>query len=714
MELVCKLFFKSIKLNFKMKYKLHNSKIIKSYNFLILIFLTLILINLQKCTFGNSNSGKTVQNKTVFSEKRNTHNQIIIKPEMIYSNCGCFGAGSITNMVDEQSAQVARSEFNLPDDMRYNKAQFIIDLKSIHQLTDISIFELAGDWRGKDTVFIYIGNPSKWVYNGYITTKRDYDQWATISINDSSRFIMLEFNIKIKDIEEVVLFGTKIGEIDSIIPIVYSKRMLPTMDKLMGVTGGLWENENLLSCFGSLREFHSWNWNDGGKDENNFNHTIKGFEPYPNNSYYFNPDFSNRHTDIDYKRITDKGIELNPCLQTSAMYFINGDNENNKPIFAGSDANKPISYKAHADYLFQYAARYGNIKVADSLLRFYRERNGIMKEFQPIVSGLNVVKSIENWNEPDKWWHPNASYFTPFQFAAMCSADFDGHEGTMGKNVGIKNADSSLKFVMGGLATLNIDYIRGMKLWSEHNRTKTKKFPVDVLNFHHYCNANGGIGQPTIGISPEQDKLKEKLKKIVEFRNKEFPNLEVWLSEFGYDTNEGSSQVSPAIGENSTFEIQGRWLMRSLLEIAAAGIDRAFVYNFEDYGFNTTSQYLTSGLVGGAPENKKKISWYYMSCLKNILTNYSFNKEIPSGQIDVNVYEFKSKIKNNTIYVVWCNTSSNKEIYNYNLIIKSLPIATLYKPEANDLLFTRTNIKLEGNGFKIDKITELPVFIQVN
>jgi hypothetical protein len=72
------------------------------------------------------------------------------------------------------------------------------------------------------------------------------------------------------------------------------------------------------------------------------------------------------------------------------------------------------------------------------------------------------------------------------------------------------------------------------------------------------------------------------------------------------------------------------------------------------------------------------------------------------------------KIKNNTIYVVWCNTSSNKEIYNYNLIIKSLPIATLYKPEANDLLFTKTNIKLEGNGFKIDKITELPIFIQVN
>ncbi|MCF8428607.1 MAG: hypothetical protein K9G64_00635 [Bacteroidia bacterium] len=697
-----------------MKYKLQSSKTLKSCNFLNLVLLSFLLINLQKCSFGNSNLVNVAPNKTVFSETRNTINQVMLKPEMIYSNCGCFGASPFTNMVDEQTAQVARSEFNLPGDKRYNKAQFVIDLKALYQLTDISIYELAGNWRGKDTVFIYTGNPAHWRARGYITAKRDKDQWATIGINDSSRFVMLEFNIKIRDIEEVVLFGTKIGEIDSIISPISSNRSLPTMDRLMGATGGLWENENLLSCVGSLREFHSWNWNDGGNDEKNYNHSIEGFEPYPNNIFYFNPDFSNRHTDVDYKRVTDKGTELNPCLQTSALYFVNGDNENNKPVYLGNDPNNPLSYKAHADYLFQYAARYGSKKVADSLLRIYRERCGNQNEFQPIVSGLNLVKSIENWNEPDKWWHPNASYFSPFQFAAMCSADYDGHEGTMGKNVGVKNADSSLKFVMGGLATLNIDYIKGMKLWSEHNRPKTKKIPVDVLNFHHYCNASGGVGQPTIGISPEQDKLKEKLKKVVEFRNKELPELEVWLSEFGYDTNEGSTQVSPAIGNNSTLEIQGRWLMRCFLEIAAAGIDRAFLYNFDDYGFNTPSQYLTSGLVGGAPKNEKKISWYYMACLKNILTNYSFYKELPSGQIDINVYAFKSKTKKETIYVVWCNTSSNKEIYNYKLNVKSLGMATLYKPEANDLLYSKTNIKQQENGFKIDIITELPVFIQVN
>jgi hypothetical protein len=65
--------------------------------------------------------------------------------------------------------------------------------------------------------------------------------------------------------------------------------------------------------------------------------------------------------------------------------------------------------------------------------------------------------------------------------------------------------------------------------------------------------------------------IKYKLKKIVAFRDSLLPDLEIWLNEFGYDTQEGSSQAAPAIGKNSTEEIQGRWLLRSFLEISAYG-----------------------------------------------------------------------------------------------------------------------------------------------
>lgn len=679
------------------------------------LLLFTLLLNIQNCSFGNSNNSEYsfTNNEIVRTVNRDVNNQIVLNPNMVISNCGCFGASAISNLVDEQNAQVARSEFILPSDMRYNKAQFIIDLKNTYQLNKISLFELAGSWRGKDTIFIYTGNPTKWKLNGFVTTKRDKDQWSSINLSDSSRFVMLAFNIKIKDIEEVVLYGNEIrkGILDSSIAKV--KLQKPTMGQLMGATGGLWENENLMQCVSSLREFHSWNWNDGGFDEKNIGFPVPNYPPFPNNYYLFNPDYSNRHTDEDYKRLTNAGIELNPCLQTSAYYITQGKNENVKPVFPNDDPNNPESYKAHADYMYQYTARYGKCKVDDKNLKLYKKSYGPLKEFQPRVSGLNLVKSIENWNEPDKWWHDNNATFTPFQFAAMTSADFDGHEKKLGKTFGIKNADSTMKVVMGGLATLNIDFIKGMKLWSEFFRTNSKSFPADVLNFHHYSN-KFVYGQPTIGISPEEDLLKNKLKKIVAYRDSFLPDKEIWLSEFGYDTQEGSTQAAPSIGNLNTEEIQGRWLLRSFLEIAASGIDRAFVYNLDDYGSNTTIQYLTSGLVKTAPNNEKKISWYYIAGLKSLLKNYYFEKEVPSGKSEINIYAFKSKNSTKTIYAIWCNTSKNLEITNYKFNVKGNENALLYYPIAKNVFHNKISIKSSSSFFEINKVTELPLFIEIN
>jgi len=79
---------------------------------------------------------------------------------------------------------------------------------------------------------------------------------------------------------------------------------------------------------------------------------------------------------------------------------------------------------------------------------------------------------------------------------------------------GMKNADPLIKMVMAGLASLNLEYVRCMKLWSDFNRNG---FPADVLNFHHYSE-NGSRG-----ISPEEDGLKEKLKQLVAYRDKYLP-----------------------------------------------------------------------------------------------------------------------------------------------------------------------------------------------
>ena len=228
---------------------------------------------------------------------------------------------------------------------------------------------------------------------------------------------------------------------------------------------------------------------------------------------------------------------------------------NTKPLLEGNDPTVPMSYIAHADHLFQYAARYGYNQVHDSLLK--------LADGQLNLSGLKYLKYYENWNEQNNWWNHRGEYFTPYEFAAMSSADYDGHLQELGSTVGIKNADSTARLVMSGLANLNIDYVRAVKFWADYNRNGS--FPADVLNFHHYSSVRKNGKQRAIG--PEQDSLHQKLSRLVAFRDKHLPTLEIWLTEFGYDTHPDSPQGTPKINTFSYEEVQAIWVIRSLLAV---------------------------------------------------------------------------------------------------------------------------------------------------
>lgn len=97
----------------------------------------------------------------------------------------------------------------------------------------------------------------------------------------------------------------------------------------------------------------------------------------------------------------------------------------------------------------------------------------------------------------------------------------------MGEGFGVKQADPDMKFVFGGLAGLSLSYIQAMKLWSDYYRNGS--FPADVINVHHYCNTRGRQHPKEIayGISPEEDGLKEKLEKLVKWRNANLPDKEI-------------------------------------------------------------------------------------------------------------------------------------------------------------------------------------------
>ena len=55
----------------------------------------------------------------------------------------------------------------------------------------------------------------------------------------------------------------------------------------------------------------------------------------------------------------------------------------------------------------------------------------------------------------------------------------------------------------------------------------------------------------------------------------------MWWTEFGYDTYDKSILRAPALGKNSSFIVQGQWLVRAFLAALAAGIDRATLFELE-------------------------------------------------------------------------------------------------------------------------------------
>jgi len=265
---------------------------------------------------------------------------------------------------------------------------------------------------------------------------------------------------------------------------------------------------------------------------------------------------------------------------------------------------------------------------------------------------------------------------------------------------------------MGGLAKPEIEYIKAMKLWADLNRDGD--FPADVINLHHYSNDAGGQGgQSTTGISPEADGLRERFQRIVEWRDRFLPDKEVWVSEFGYDTNPKSPQHAPAIGSADAEEVQGQWLVRSFLALAAAGVDRAQLYMLRDVDRDSTTQYDSSGLTSEKGKHEPKRAWFYVAALKYILRGMRFEAEVPAGDASVRIYQFRSDDASpRRVYAVWCPTSSQTQVSGFSLDILNASAATLITLEPGNPQGCRASLTAENGKVTVD-VSERPIFVTV-
>lgn len=525
----------------------------------------------------------------------------------------------------------------------------VFDFQTERSLTDIWFYDANGD--GPLRFDAWDSALKKWspLCNDDLT---NYKKWIGKSISANSRYLRINFDSPNSVISELIVYGAPNGKIRSkTAPEKHCGR--PQMESFIGLNGFIDDPIDRLAAGGHVREYHSWQW-DAGND-------TKDYSGFPADAHAWSPSWVSGpgwgwDFDAYYKKLREANIVAAPVFQGSAP-FVHGHTNGTgdwKPSTAKENPEDPASYLEHASYLFQFAARYGSTSVPASMLK--------LREGQPVKSGLGLVSFMENWNEPDRTWSGREGHFQPSELAAMMSADYDGHLGVMGPGAGVKNADPKMKFVMAGLAFPEIEYLKALKLWSDLHRDGS--FPADVINLHHYSNNAGGqSGQSTCGISPEDDHLREKMTALVQFRDTHYPEKEIWLSEFGYDTHASSPQRSPAIGKTPAEEVQAWWLMRSYLALAAAGIDRAQMFMLRDVDASLPGKFNSSGLTGSAKEgHPPKPAWHRITTMRRTLTGTRFEKEIPSGRDDVLIYRFKGK---QTVDVLWCPTSEGKEISDF-------------------------------------------------
>jgi hypothetical protein len=546
-------------------------------------------------------------------------------------------------------------------------AVILIDLQTVHTVEQLRVYDGTGQPIVKFSFAETLGTITHTI--SHVMAK--YNEWTTIAVARSARYVYVELMSAEGDkcIGGLEVFGISAGGGGGgpVTPPP-SVGVSPLADVSLGicVNSFHWIPDAVVAPFAIVREFNSWGW---------FEH-LKGV-------YSFQPSFqSNANLDTHYANLKSIGVKPIYCSHQSAPWLNTypAFDADDKPLNVfGMNATDPLSYSHYARFMFQVAGRYGSTAVPLSLMSVKNDSSMAWPPNQVKKSGLNLLEYISPWNEPDKWWKAPNGFFTAEEYAALLSACWDGHEGRIiGGNAGIKAADPNMKVVLGGLVELSVPYLRDMDTWFKANRTD-QVFCADVLDVHHYSNNFGRnlFMTGAQGISPEADNLRQQLVPVVQWRNQYFPNKELWLSEFGYDTGTGSVQRAvPYAGFNAE-QVQAMWNIRALMEAIAAGIDRTFIYHINDITSDQSAIYMTSGLVTTeAAGYVKKVGWNMVNDLVVKLKGLAFKGD-QSTTNDRRIFLFANADNSKRMAVVWAPTSTGVTIANATVLGQMVTITEM-------------------------------------
>ena len=561
-----------------------------------------------------------------------------------------------------------------PNMQAFGDDSFYIDFGANYVITGICFMDSNGvnEWK------VEAGEPFAWEEIGAFTTDW-YNAWRGLTFEAPKPTRYLRFSTPAGDsgVAELAVYGYFASELTAEQKAKTapkpntSEQISLTAGGIIGFNAFIDDPMTAIMAGGNVREYHNFNWLLDASGKTKFTQGTWG------------------DMDSFYASMKDQNIDIIPCFQAGSS-VISGDADSvpEIPVPAGADTLDPASYAVHAQTLYQVAARYGSNKDIDL-------STIIITDAQEVKVGMGLLKALENSNEPNKGWAGKANYFTPYELAAMCSADYDGHEGTI-PNAGVKTADPEFKLAMGGLvgtATM-IDYLDEMKLWFDYNRTDGK-FAVDIINVH--------IGPDT--ANPEDSSFVDRIHALQAWIDENAPGTELWISEFEVVMSDCEIEGTDN-HDNENFQLKyAQRVARTYLAAIAEGVDRVSKFQLRDEGEGV---YYDSGLVTQKGSWEKKKAWYYVSCMTEVLENADFTKDLSKD--GVSCYQFTDRGTGESIYCLWSPTNEDKVIAEHSLSIGDAAYAYLTVP-SEYAEGTTSELAVRDGAVTLD-VSETPVFVR--
>ena len=514
---------------------------------------------------------------------------------------------------------------------------------------------------------------------------------------------------------ELELYGTySVGTpLPAADPVVLAEQRRATLGQHMGVNAFEWEildhvnpglvNEGMMAAvknFNAIRHYMDWEKLEETEGNYTFSPTHRGGWDY----------------DAMYQRCAAEGIEVLACLKTVPGWLqdtwpaADRDAEN-VPVRYGRDFTSPASYIEQAKVAFQYIARYGyNPNVSPALVRVNPAIRWNGDFPNQVRIGLGLVRYIECDNERDKWWKGRKGYQTGREYAANLSAFYDGHKNTMGPAVGVKNADPGVLVVMAGVASPNADYVRGMVDWCREFRGLRPDGSVnlcwDIINYHLYSNDAGSTqsGASTRGVAPEVAEAGPVAQSFVRIAHQYSQDMPVWVTEAGYDVNQGSIYHAIAVGNKTVLETQADWILRTSLLYARWGIARTFFYQLTDANINDPLQFSSSGLL--KPDLSPKPATDYLRQTSELLGAFRYQTTLNRDPL-VDRYTTATR----TAYALTVPDEQGRTAA-YTLALPGVDSASICRPQIGQAHMSVAKVRVL-NGQLTLTVTETPTFVVV-